>query len=72
MRNEGVCLMDGVNRKIAERVAAWPRIRDLPAHERDAFAAYLANQTRPVIDGVPDDQQDGYYAHDYERWRHSA
>lgn len=47
----------------------WPRIRDLPESEREPFTEWLNGQTRPLIDGLPDDEQDGYYRWDYERWR---
>ena len=50
-----------------ERV--WPRIRDLPADEREEFEKELAWQTRPMLTGVPPAEQDGYYPWDYERWK---
>lgn len=45
------------------------RIRDLPEEERAPFAAWLYGQTCPMIAGVPPEGQDGYYRHDYERWK---
>lgn len=44
------------------------RIRDLPAEEQQPFTEWLAYQTRPEIDGLPEAEQDGYYEHDYNRW----
>lgn len=43
----------------------WPRIRNLPEGERQPFLDFLANQTRPMIEGVPMDEQDGYFESDY-------
>ena len=47
----------------------WPRIRNLPESERAEFEKYLEGQTRPWIDGLPANEQDGYYEHDYDRWK---
>lgn len=47
----------------------WPRVRDLPEHEQPAFTRWLQDQTHPLLEGVPDDEQDAYYQHDYERWK---
>ena len=47
----------------------WSRIKDLPEEEREPFARWLAGQTRPWIEGVPPEEQDGYYQVDYETWR---
>ena len=47
----------------------WPRIKDLPEDEREPFAEWLGGQTRPFIEGLSWDEQDGYYSCDYERWK---
>ena len=47
----------------------YPRIRDVPAHEREAFMSWLNGQTRPYIDGQPWSEQDAYFEGDYERWK---
>lgn len=47
----------------------WPRIRDLPEHEREPFRLWLSDQPRPTL---IDDIQDGYYGWDYSRWKQSA
>lgn len=47
----------------------WPRIRDLPEHEQQAFKVYLIGQTRPFVEGLPQDEQDFFYVCDYRRWK---
>lgn len=49
----------------------WPRIRDLPAAEREPFSRFLTGQTRPciMVDGKIDPESDGYYPWDYENWK---
>lgn len=47
----------------------YPRVRDLPEVEQDAFAHWVSAQTRPLIEGVLEDEQDAYYQHDYELWK---
>jgi hypothetical protein len=47
----------------------WPRVRDLPEKERNEFEIWLNGQTRPVIEGEPDSEQDGYFPWDYAKWR---
>ena len=47
----------------------WPRIKDLPEDEREPFSQWLGGQTRPFIEGLSWDEQDGYYESDYERWK---
>lgn len=49
----------------------WPRIRNLPEMDREPFSKWLNEfgQTRPLIEGETDEDQDGYYTHDYKRWR---
>ena len=47
----------------------WPRIRDLPEHEREPFLVWLEGQTRPLIGDLPMEEQDGYYRWDYDRWK---
>lgn len=45
----------------------WPRVRDLPEHERAAFTKALAHQTRPLVESEA--EQDFYYPWDYEAWK---
>ena len=47
----------------------WPRIKDLPESEHEPFKKFLEGQTCPEIPGVPMAEQDGYYTHDYLRWK---
>lgn len=47
----------------------WPRIKDLPAKERTPFRKFLGGQTVPLIPGVPEKEQDGYYPWDYLNWK---
>jgi hypothetical protein len=47
----------------------WPRIKDLPAEEREEFQTYLSGQTCPLIAGLPLEDQDGYYPWDYDRFK---
>lgn len=49
----------------------FPRIKDLPVEEQRPFLAWLQGQTCPYLKGVPYEEQDGYYIHDYEAWRQS-
>lgn len=44
------------------------RIRDLPLEERAPFSAWLKHQACPMLPGVPDEEQDGAYMWDYQRW----
>lgn len=50
----------------------WPRIRDLPEREREPFNRWLSGQTRPLMMGVPEHEQDGYFPWDYDRWKGSC
>jgi hypothetical protein len=52
-----------------ESPISQPRIRDLPKEERESFSEFLWGQTRPLINGIPDDEQDGYYPSDYDNWK---
>lgn len=45
------------------------RLRDLPDRERDLFWEWMYGQTRPFEDGLPDEDQDFFFPHDYDRWR---
>jgi len=45
------------------------RIRNLPEDERKPFSEYLAGQTRPWIEELPEDEQDFFYPSDYQRWK---
>ena len=49
----------------------WPRIRNLPAEEREPFGLWLHVNAyqRPIIEGVSDSDQDGYYTGDYKDWK---
>lgn len=47
----------------------WPRVSDLPKKEQEPFTQWLSGQTRPWIDGLAEEEQDGYYRWDYERWK---
>lgn len=52
----------------------FARIRDLPVEDRRRFWAWVEEQTRPIIeDGegneLPESEQDGYWKHDYTRWK---
>lgn len=49
--------------------AGWLRIRDLPPEDQASFKDWLVGQTTPEIPGLPDEEQDGYYQHDYIRWK---
>lgn len=49
--------------------AQWPRIRDLPPDEQAPFREFLTGQTLPLLDGVPMEEQDGYYPWDYDNWK---
>lgn len=56
--------------KLAQmEVVRWPRIRDLPETERVPFTKWLSCQTRPLIEGVPYEEQDAFYPEDYKRWK---
>lgn len=41
------------------------RISELPQPDQQPFRAWMAHQTRPLIDDV----QDACYSWDYERWQ---
>jgi len=47
------------------------RLRDLPEPGRIAFAAWLAEWRKacPLLEGLPDDEQDAYYTSDYAYFR---
>jgi len=47
------------------------RIKDLSKEEQKEFKKWLGENgcTRPLIFGVMNRQQDGYYASDYEVWK---
>ena len=47
----------------------WPRIKDLPIEEQEPFREWLQGQTCPVIEDVPFEESDGYYDHNYKRWK---
>lgn len=47
----------------------FPCLRDLPEAERAPFAKELEHQTRPLVDGVPREDQDFFYQCDYDNWK---
>lgn len=50
----------------------WPRVRDLPEHERKPFVEWLTGQTRPLAKGwqkIPQSQWDWYFPWDYQKWK---
>ncbi len=47
----------------------WPRVRELPEAEREAFTRELRGQTRPLVAGVKDADQDFFYPWDYLDWK---
>ena len=53
----------------SEPEPVWPRIRDLPPEEQEPFRKWIHSQTRPVFNGVPREDQDGYYPWDYRTWK---
>ena len=50
----------------------WPRIRNLPAEDREPFAIWLWGSNHPIIEGEPLEEQDAYYTGDYLRWKELA
>lgn len=52
-----------------ERKGSEFRIRDLPEEERGPFLRWLEGQTVPLIEGLPPEEQDAYYPHDYDQWK---
>lgn len=52
-------------------VYPFRRVRDLPLEEREAFERELNHQTRPMVSGIPLEDQDFFYEGDYERWKES-
>lgn len=47
----------------------FPRLRDLPEEEREPFWQWLMGQTRPMVGGLPVEEQDFYYGDDYLKWK---
>lgn len=45
------------------------RLRDLPQPLRDHFREWLRGSTIPHLNGVPNDEQDAFYLHDYRNWK---
>jgi hypothetical protein len=52
-----------------KKMMGWPRLRDIPDNERAPFDAWLDGQTRPLVNSVPDEDQDFYYPWDFDRWK---
>lgn len=50
----------------------FPRLRDLPEEYREPFNEWLRGQTRPILDGEDDEDQDAFYAHDFMTWLECA
>ena len=44
------------------------RISLLPERERDPFLQYLCFKSRPLIDELPEQEQDYFFWWDYQRW----
>lgn len=70
-RTQGVSNMKASLSKSGRRSPATLRLRNLPPEEQGPFWAWLTinGQTRPVMAGIPDQDQDFCYAHDYEDWK---
>lgn len=47
----------------------YARIRDLPTEERGPFMEALQGKTVPMIEGVPQAEQDAFYPWDYQSWK---
>lgn len=48
----------------------YPRLRDLPKEEREAFDKWLTGQTMPICDdSEPRALWDWYYPWDYSKWK---
>lgn len=45
------------------------RLRDLPEPTRSQFRDWLRGRAIPHLEGLPPDQQDGFFLHDYRNWR---
>ena len=60
---------EGSSRQVEKRSVRLPRLRDLPTVEQKPFDEWLVGQTRPMIEGVPMEEQDAYYEWDYKRWK---
>ena len=45
------------------------RLRDLPQEEQGPFWEWMLGQTRPYVPGLPQEEQDFIYQHDYDRWK---
>jgi ankyrin repeat protein len=61
-------LLEG-NQNAIDILTSPPRIRNLPKEEQEPFKKWLFGATRPCIDGIPREEQDGYFHDDYERWK---
>jgi hypothetical protein len=53
-------------------MTVWPRIRDLPKEEQEPFGKWLRGQTKPLIEGIPFEEQDSYYPWDYDNWKNGG
>lgn len=63
---------NGISRsggEMTDNESEFKRIRDLPEHEQKPFLEFLHGQTRPLVEGIPDDEQDFYYECDYLNWK---
>lgn len=66
--------LDEKNKNLVKRntnAEPWPRIKDLglTSDQQADFNAWLDGQTRPWIPGVLEEEQDGYFEDDYNRWK---
>jgi len=52
-----------------ERTRTELRIRDLPKEEQGPFRRWLEGQTVPLLEGLPPEEQDAYFRHDYDSWK---
>lgn len=64
----------GVTYKFGKFSPEPGRIRNLPPEEQSLFWNWLVanGQTRPKIVGLPDEDQDFFFAHDYEDWKNGS
>ena len=49
--------------------APYPRLRELPQEEQEPFWEWMQGQTRPSVDGLPDEDQDYFFPCDYAQWK---
>lgn len=66
-------IMDITNNNIRDlpRGVEWPRIRNLPENEQKPFSEWLKGQTTPYLRDEEPENQDGYFAEDYKKWKNN-